>query len=125
MVVKGLNNWQCNGGPPVAHHLMLLVASGDHHTDVQLIAGGPLATLFAGGGPPVVHQWPSVANPTLQLPTACHWLSTSGVFGTHSQLWTKGVMLSGKVFAIRSLTWDEVPSATLATTRPEDSRTVF
>ena len=25
--------------------------------DVQLIAGSGLATLFAGGGPPVVHQW--------------------------------------------------------------------
>ena len=28
-----------------------------HHTDIRLIANGPLATLFAGGGPPVVHQW--------------------------------------------------------------------
>ena len=28
-----------------------------HHTHVQLIASGPPATLFAGGGPPVVHQW--------------------------------------------------------------------
>ena len=40
--------------------------------DVQLIASGSLATLFAGGGPPVVHQWPSVANHTLLLPPACH-----------------------------------------------------
>ena len=38
-----------------------------YHTFVQLIAGGPLATLFAGGGPPVVHHWPSVANPTFRL----------------------------------------------------------
>ena len=104
---------------------MLLVASGDHHTDVQLIAGGPLATLFAGGGAPVTHQWPSVANPNLQLPTACQWLSTSGVFVAHSHWWTNEVMLSVQVFDIRSLTWDELPSATLVTTRPEDSRAVF
>ena len=51
----------------VMGHLLPVVA---HHTDVQLIAGSPLATLFAGGGPPVVHQWPSVANPTLRVPPA-------------------------------------------------------
>ena len=36
-------------------HLRLPVVA--HHTYVQLIASDPLATLFAGGGRPVVHQW--------------------------------------------------------------------
>ena len=36
---------QRNGGPPVDYHRMPLVT---HHTDVWLIAGGPLATWFAG-----------------------------------------------------------------------------
>ena len=45
---------QCNGGPPLNHHRMPAVA---HHGDVRLISGGPLATLFPGGGSPVVHQW--------------------------------------------------------------------
>ena len=44
---------QCNGGPPVDHHRIPAVA---HHGDVRLISGGPLATLFSGGGLPVVHQ---------------------------------------------------------------------
>ena len=67
-----------------------------HHTDVQLIAGGPPATLFACGGPPVVHQWLSAANLTLWLPHACHWWSTSGIFAAHSHWWTTGVLLSGQ-----------------------------
>ena len=78
--------------PTTECHRLPVVA---HHTDVQLIAGGPLATLFASGGPPVVHEWPSVANPTLRLPPACHWWSTSGFFAAHSHWWTTGVMLSG------------------------------
>ena len=41
-----------------------------HHTYVQLIAGGPLATLYAGGGPPVAHQW--------QIPPADCRLRTTG-----------------------------------------------
>ena len=40
--------------PTTKCHQLPVVA---HHTDVQLIAGGPLATLFAGGVSPVVHQW--------------------------------------------------------------------
>ena len=68
-----------------------------HHTDVQLIAGGPLATLFAGDGPPVVHQWPPVANLTYRLSPVCHWWSTSVFFAVHSHWWTTGVMLSGLV----------------------------
>ena len=40
-----------------------------HHTDVQLIAGGPLATLFAGG--------PSVANPTIRLPPEYKYINVS------------------------------------------------
>ena len=66
-----------------------------HHTDVQLIVGGPLATFFEGGGPWVVHQWPSVTNPDLRLPPAYHQWSTSGFFADHSHWWTTGVMLSG------------------------------
>ena len=39
------------GGPPLA-------TSGIRWwADVQLIAGGPLATLFASGGSPMVHRW--------------------------------------------------------------------
>ena len=40
--------------PTTECHQLRMVA---HHTDVQLIAAGPLATLFAGGGPQVGHQW--------------------------------------------------------------------
>ena len=36
---------------------MARLPSVAHHTDVLLIAGGLLATLFASVGPPVVHQW--------------------------------------------------------------------
>ena len=57
-----------------------------HHTDVQLIAGGPLATLFAGGEPPLVYQW--------QIPPSDCRLRAS--FAAHSHWWTTGVMLSGK-----------------------------
>ena len=35
------------------HQLPVMVA---HHTDVQLIVGGPLAELFTGGG----HRWSAV-----------------------------------------------------------------
>ena len=50
-------------------HLRLPVVA--HHTYVQLIASGPLATLFAGGGQSVVHQW--------QIsPSDCHLRVASG-----------------------------------------------
>ena len=41
--------WWATGRPPPN-------ASGGHHGDVRLISGGPLATLFSGGGSPVVNQ---------------------------------------------------------------------
>ena len=44
-----------------------------HHTVVQLIADGPLATFFAAGGPPVVHQWP-ISGP----PFDCRLRATGG-----------------------------------------------
>ena len=63
-----------------------------HHTDGLLIASGPLATLFAGGGPRVGHQW--------QMPTTdCRlrvdrWWYTSGFSPLiATALWTTGEML--------------------------------
>ena len=38
----------------MAHRRLPLVA---HHTDVGLLAGGPLAKLFDNSGSSVVHQW--------------------------------------------------------------------
>ena len=83
----------------MAHHKCHQLPVVSHHTDVQLIVGDPLATLFAGGGPPVVHQWQSVANSTLRLPPACPWWSTSGFCASHSHWSATGVMLSGIVSA--------------------------
>ena len=72
MSIPDSNVMEGHRWPTTECHRLPVVA---HHTYVQLIAGGPLATLFEGGGPPVVHQWPSAANPTLRLPPACHqWL---------------------------------------------------
>ena len=90
------NTSKCHRLPVVAHV----------HTDVKLMAGGPLATLFARGRPPVVHQWPSVANLTLLLLPACHWSYTSGYFAAHSHWWTTGVMLFGmlKLYVNKALT---------------------
>ena len=69
---------QRNDGPPPN-------ATVAHHADVQMIASGPLATLF-------FRRWTtsglSVANATFQLRPACRWWSTSGVL-------TTGAMLSG------------------------------
>ena len=87
---------QRNGGPPVVGpitecHQFPVVA---HHTDVQLIAGGPLASLFAGSGPPVGHQW--------QIPPSdCRRCATGGPPVAFLPLiatawWTAGVMLSGQ-----------------------------
>ena len=45
--------------------------------------GGPTTectgcqVVFAGGGPQLVHQWPSVSHFTLWLPPACHWWFTT------------------------------------------------
>ena len=67
-----------------AHHRMPPVA---HHTDVQLIAGGPLATLFAGGGPPVGHQWQI-------LPSDCRRCATGGPPGAFLPLIATGLGLN-------------------------------
>ena len=66
--------------PTTECHRLPVVA---HHTDVQLIAGGPLATLFVGGGPPVGHQWQI-------LPSDCRQCATGGPPGAFLPLIATG-----------------------------------
>ena len=73
----------------MARHRWPLVA---HHTDVRLIAGGPLATLFDSIVSSVVKQW--------QKPPSDCLLRVAGgppnwwLFAPHSHWWTTGEILS-------------------------------
>ena len=68
MIVNDVNMSIDGRWPTTKCHRLPVVA---HHTNVQLIAGGPLATLFACGGLPVVHQWPCISGKSHPLIAAC------------------------------------------------------
>ena len=57
----------------VSHRLQSMT----HHTDVWLIAGGPLATLFVGGGPPIAAPCIAGGPPVAfccSYPLVDHWI---------------------------------------------------